>query len=57
MYPPNHLNPVGLQHSYIAEYLGRLILTFVFPISRNSDLTGLRWDPGIGTKKKKKKKA
>lgn len=55
MYPPNHLNPVGLQHSYIAEYLGSLKLTFVFPISRNSDLTGLRWDPGIGTKKKKKK--
>ena len=38
---------MGLQHSYISEYLGNLKITFIFPISRNSDLSDPGRDAGI----------
>ena len=38
----------------IAEYLGSLKITSVSPISRNSDLSSLRWVSGTDIKKKKK---
>ena len=36
----------------IAEYLGSLKISSIFPISRNSDLSNLRWVPGIDILKK-----
>ena len=39
----------------IAEYLGNLKITSVSPVSRNSDLSSLRWVSGTDIKKKKKK--
>ena len=42
---------MGLQHSYISEYLGNLKITFIFPISRNSDLSDPGRDAGIFLKK------
>ena len=37
----------------IAEYLGSLKITSISPISRNSDLSSLRWVSGTDIKKKK----